>query len=105
MIFKQLHLIISALIVFAIAMVYGFHPSLLFDVKISSFDEHSIFKAIMGLYFAFATLWTIGILKPAFWKIATISNMIFMLGLAFGRIIAMIMDGLPTPIFLVGTVG
>jgi hypothetical protein len=105
MIQKELHLIISAGIVFTVALVYGFQPTLLFDVQISSTDEHNILKSIMGLYLGFSTLWIIGILKPALWKTATISNIIFMLGLAFGRIISLFIDGIPSSVFILGTFG
>jgi len=102
---KNLHLFISVLIVIPAALVYGFQPDLFLEVTIKSNDEASIFKAIMGLYLAFSSLWIIGILKPAFWKAGTISNMIFMLGLAFGRIISMFFDGMPSTIFVLGTIG
>jgi hypothetical protein len=102
---KKSHLIISCLIVIPVAFVYGFQPDLLFDVMLNSIDEANIFKAIMGLYLGFSALWILGILKPNLWKTATISNAIFMLGLAFGRIISMIYDGMPSMLFVIGTVG
>jgi hypothetical protein len=102
---RKLHLILSCLIVIPVAFVYGFKPNLLFDVNLNLIDETNIFKAIMGLYLGFSTLWIIGILKPVFWKIATISNMIFMLSLAFGRIVSIFLDGIPSTIFVLGTIG
>lgn len=102
---KNLHLVIAVLIVIPVAFIYGFYPNLLFEVTINSKDEATIFKAIMGLYLGFSTLWIIGIIKPTFWKIATLSNMIFMLGLAFGRLISILFDGLPSTIFVIGTIG
>jgi hypothetical protein len=105
MISKNLHLIISTLIVAPIAIVYGFQPNMLFEVTINSIDEANIFKALMGMYLAFSMLWIIGIFQINFWKIATVSNVVFMLGLAFGRIISMLLDGIPTTFFIVGTIG
>ena len=102
---KNLHLIISIIIVIPVAIFYGSKPDYLFEVSLNSKDELNIFKAIMGLYLGFATLWIYGILKPDFWKTATISNMIFMLSLAFGRICSIAVDGIPTTIFLLGTIG
>lgn len=102
---KNLHLIISIIIVIPVAIFYGSKPDYLFEVSLISTDELNIFKAIMGLYLGFATLWIYGILKPDFWKTATISNMIFMLGLAFGRICSITVDGIPTTIFVLGTIG
>lgn len=102
---KKLHLIISAAIVVPVGLVYGGKPDLLFEVSLQSTDEFSIFKAIMGLYLGFSFFWLLGIFQKQFWKAATISNMIFMLGLAFGRLVSMFLDGLPSTVFLLGTVG
>ena len=102
---KNLHLIISILIVIPAAFVYGFQPNLVLNVAINTIDEHNILKAIMGLYLAFASLWISGIINQKFWKTATISNMLFMLGLGFGRIISIISDGTPSTIFVLGIIG
>jgi hypothetical protein len=102
---KNLHLIISTFIVIPAAFIYGFQSDLLFNAPISTLDQATIFKAIMGLYLGFASLWILGILKDNYWKIATISNMIFMLGLGFGRIISLITDGIPSDIFVFGLFG
>ncbi len=102
---KNLHLIISTLIVASIAIVYGFQPNMVFNVSINSIDEANIFKAVMGLYLAFSLLWVLGIFQISLWKAATVSNIIFMLGLAFGRIISILLDGIPTTVFVVGTFG
>ena len=102
---KNLHLIISILIVVPVALAYGFQPDLLFDITIKSIDEANIFKAIMGLYLCFSVLWILGILKQNYWYAATIANIIFMLGLALGRVISLIIDGLPSLIFSMGTIG
>ena len=98
-------LLISIGIVVPVAFVYGFQPALLFDIHPKSIDEQNVFKAIMGLYFAFSFLWFLGILKPAFWKTAIISNMLFMFGLAFGRILSLFIDGIPSTLFVFGTIG
>ena len=102
---KNLHLIISAAIVVPVGLIYGVKPDFLFEVSLQSPDEFSIYKAIMGLYLGFSFFWILGIFQKQFWKAATISNMIFMLGLAFGRLVSMFLDGLPSTVFLLGTVG
>ncbi len=86
-------------------MVYGFFPNYFLDVTVNSLDEHSILKAIMGLYLAFASLWILGITNKKYWIVATISNVLFMLGLGFGRIVSVIFDGIPSTIFVLGTFG
>jgi len=102
---SNLHLTISILIVVTVAFVYGFKPDLWFDVKLKTIDEVNIYKAIMGIYIAFSSLWFVGIIREKFWQMATISNFLFMLGLAFGRMISLLFDGIPSTIFLLGTIG
>lgn len=79
-------------------------PQLL-DFSVETTDLANVFRAIMGLYLAFALLWILGTVKPNYWKAATISNILFMVGLAFGRIISLFLDGFPSMVFLMGTVG
>jgi hypothetical protein len=106
---KNSHLLISVVVVFPIALTYGLFPSemlpKLFDFEVQTTDLKNVFRAIMGLYLAFTLLWILGILNPQYWKSATISNLLFMAGLALGRIISMIIEGLPSEVFVFGTVG
>jgi Domain of unknown function (DUF4345) len=102
---RNIHLIISSIIVFPGAIVYGFQSDLLFDAPIITMNQATIFKAVMGLYLGFGSLWILGIYKENYWKIATVSNMVFMLGLGFGRIISLITDGIPSAIFVFGLFG
>jgi hypothetical protein len=56
----------------------------------------------MGLYLGMVILWVTGILKPVYWRTATITNVIFMIGLSTGRIISLIIDGMPSISFSIG---
>ena len=87
-IISKIHLIISVLIVVPVAFVYGFNPSSEFDIHLNTVDEHNFFKAIMGLYLGFSILWVLGIFKANYLKVALITNLIFMLGLGFGRLLS-----------------
>tara|TARA_R110001592_G_scaffold169759_1_gene406434 strand:+ start:465 stop:848 length:384 start_codon:yes stop_codon:yes gene_type:complete len=100
---QKIHLVISILIVVPVSFVYGFNPSSEFDIQLQTIDEHNFFKAIMGLYLGFSILWIMGIFKHPYLKIALITNMIFMLGLGFGRVLSFFMDGNPTFGYLFGT--
>lgn len=102
---KNLHLLISSLILIPIGIIYGFSPNLVFDVNLISIDEHTIFKAVMGLYIAFGLLFLLGVFDAKFWKSATIANAFLMFGLASGRIISLFLDGIPSTIFCVGIIG
>ena len=96
-------MIISVLIVVPVSFVYGFNPSSEFDIQLQTIDEHNFFKAIMGLYLGFSALWILGIFKHQYLKIALITNIIFMLGLGFGRVLSLFMDGNPTFGYQFGT--
>jgi len=104
-IFKKLHLGVSTIIVIVIGLIYGFNPNkvlpLFFEFQVENLELKNIFRAMMGLYFGFALYWIVGIIKPYYWKSATLSNVIFMGGLAFGRIMSTIFDGVSTQ-YIVG---
>lgn len=102
-IITKIHLIISVLIVIPVAFVYGFKPELSFDMYLETIDEHNFYKAIMGLYLGFSTLWILGMLKKEYLKIALITNMIFMIGLGLGRVLSILIDGTPTFGYIFGT--
>ena len=99
----KIHLIISVCIVVTVSFFYGFNPSFPFNIQLNTIDEHNFFKAIMGLYLGFSALWILGVFKQQFLKTALISNMIFMLGLGFGRLLSLAIDGMPTFGYLFGT--
>ena len=101
----KVHLVISVLIVIPVAFIYGFAPELLFDIYLNTIDEYNAFKAVMGLYIGFSVLWILGIFKNQFLRIALITNVIFMLGLGFGRFLSLLLDGMPTRTFIFGTFG
>ena len=99
----EIHLIISVLIVVPVAIVYGFNPDLQFDIHLNTIDEFSQFKAIMGLYLGFSTLWVLGIFNSKYLKAALLSNMVFMLGMGLGRLLSLLFDGTPTFAYQFGT--
>ena len=106
---QNLHLIISSVIVIPVACVYGLFPKTilpqLLDFSVETTDLTNVFRAIMGLYLAFAVLWILGTVKPNYWKAATISQILFMLGLALGRILSVFLNGIPSPVFYYGILG
>ena len=102
---SKIHLIISIPIVVCAAIIYGFFPDLLLDIKPVAVDEHNLLKAIMLLYLGFSILWIYGLVSKTYFKVALISHMIFMLALATGRLLSMVLDGNPSDAYIYGTVG
>lgn len=104
--FRNLHLIVSVLLILGIATTYGFSPEkiipALADCYAHSNDLKDAFKAIMGLYFGLSIFWILGIVNPRYWQAATLVNILFMFGLGMGRIISLVVDGLPSGSMFVG---
>ena len=101
-IFKNLHLLVSISIVVPTAIIYG-SPLILpeqLDIQVNTIDLSNMLKAIMGLYLGISIIWILGIWKSKYWKRATELNALFMLTLAFGRALSMVIDGLPTGGFI-----
>lgn len=88
-----------------IALSYGARPGssmpFLFDLAVDDVNAAHIFRAIMGLYLAQALFWIAGALKPGLTTPALWSVIVFMWGLALGRFLSLIVDGIPKPILVV----
>lgn len=103
---KNLHLLISISIVIPTAIVYG-SPSILpnqLDIEVNTIDLANMLKAIMLLYFGISFVWIYGILKTEYWKLATALNILFMLTLATGRAVSILIDGLPSNGYIFGII-
>ncbi len=102
---KNLHLAVSVFGLLPVAVSYGiahdYFIPLLYDFSIDTLDLSHIFRGVMGLYLAFAALWALGMMVPSMWYTATISNVVFMFGLALGRLVSFIFDGMPDSNFLI----
>lgn len=104
-ILTKIHLLISVVIVVPTAIIYGFQLDSLLNFQLDTLDELNQFKAMMGLYLGFSALWILGIFQSEYLKMAVITNMIFMLGLAFGRVLSIWLDGIPSLSYVFGALG
>lgn len=97
---RQIFLLVTAMGLIPIALSYGLAPnsslSQLFDVSVSNINGAHIFRAIMGLYLALIVFWIVGAFKTELRQAALRSLVVFMLGLAAGRILSLLLDGLPS---------
>ena len=104
--FKNSHLIISIMIVVPTAIIYG-SPSVLreqLDIQVNTIDLSNLLKAIMCLYLGVSLIWILGVWKTEYWKTATQLNILFMLTLASGRLLSIVIDGLPTTGYVFGVI-
>ena len=98
-------LIVAALGLTPIALTYGASPSasvpVLYGFEVSDVSTMHIFRAVMGLYLAMVVFWLMGARNELLRLPALYSVVVFMLGLAVGRMLSIAIDGLPAPLLSV----
>ena len=98
---KNLNLLVSGIIVIVAGCVYGGHPSylmpLLLDYQVEALELKNMLRAVMGIYMGIGLFWLLGAYKIKLWYAATVSNVLFMGGISFGRLVSTIVDGVSIP--------
>ncbi len=93
-------LLLAAAGLLPIALSYGASPSttmpLLLGFPVESIELTHVLRAVMGLYLATLAFWIYGAFNskasgPALWSL-----FVFMAGLASGRLLSIIVDGIPS---------
>ena len=94
---KNLHLFLSGIIVIIAGVVYGGYPTylmpLILDFQVEALELKNMLRAIMGIYMGIGMFWLMGAYNAKLWYAATLSNVLFMGGISFGRIVSTIFDG------------
>ncbi|MCA9076585.1 MAG: DUF4345 domain-containing protein [Planctomycetaceae bacterium] len=82
-----------------IALGYGAKPSVsldaLFGITVNTINLTHIMRAVMGLYFGMVVIWLWGALRQSMTGPALAACAVFMLGLAAGRLLSFVLDGMP----------
>ena len=82
-----------------IALGYGAVPAVsldaLFGITVETVNLAHIMRAVMGLYLGMAVLWVWGAFSKDMERPALVACAVFMLGLAAGRILSLLVDGMP----------
>jgi hypothetical protein len=98
----KLYLLTAAAILVPVALSYGIDPAVVLPkfmtISVEGTDETHIFRALMCLYLGMAIFCTIAAFKPAWRHVAVIWAVFFMVSLATGRIISLVIDGAPSRI-------
>jgi hypothetical protein len=96
---SQKFLVLTAVGLLPIALSYGAVPKnsldWLFGIGIDGTNDTHIFRAIMGLYIALSAFWLLGAYSEKLTLPALYSLTVFMFGLAGGRILSLLVDGMP----------
>ena len=92
-------LIFCAVGLVPIALGYGAKPSVsldaLFGIAVDTTNLTHIMRAVMGLYLGMVGFWLYGAFNRFMAGPALVACAVFMLGLAAGRMLSFILDGLP----------
>ena len=82
-----------------VALSYGVVPAVsldvLFGITVDSTNLANIMRAIMGLYFGMIVIWLWGAFSMPMAGPALVCCAVFMLGLAAGRTLSFVLDGMP----------
>lgn len=102
---ESLFLVVAALGLTPVALAYGLVPEvtapMLYGIDIDSVSLTHIFRAVMGLYLAMVVFWILGATRDVLRFPALCSVAVFMGGLAVGRLLSLILDGMPEPLLVV----
>jgi hypothetical protein len=93
----QAYLLFIAIGLVPIALSYGIDPAgvlpKVLDITVEGVDQTQIFRALMCLYLACSAFWAIAAFTPAWRRAAVVWGVFFMLSLAAGRAISLLVDG------------
>ena len=92
-------LIFCAVGLVPIALGYGAMPSVtldaLFGITVDTTNLTHIMRAVMGLYLGMVALWLWGAFSRPMARPALAACAVFMIGLAAGRLLSFVFDGMP----------
>jgi hypothetical protein len=93
----QAYLLFIAIGLVPIALSYGIDPAgvlpKFLNIKVEGADQTQILRALMCLYLACSAFWAIAAFTPAWRRAAVVWGVFFMLALALGRAISLVVDG------------
>ena len=102
---KKVLLVLSFVTVCVIALLYGISPQWFFDTFLvtsqkPSIDQSHILRAVMMLYVALGMFWLYCAFSDRYRDVGIIVIAVFCGGLVAGRILSVIVDGIPSPILI-----
>jgi len=96
---RKLYLWISAIGLIPVALSYGVSPEQslgwLFGITVESVNHAHVVRGITGFYLAMVLFWVYGAVYEKCERAAIQSEIVFMAGLAVGRIASILVDGWP----------
>ena len=118
MLTKKFFLLVAAVFLFPVGVSYGLDPAAtlpkFMNITVEGTDQTAMLRALMGLFIGMSTFCAIAALSRPEWQhVAVIWAVFFAYSQAIGRILSLIVDGMPSPMLLfylavelaVGTIG
>ena len=100
----KLFLLVAAGVLIPVALSYGVDPAVILpkfmNITVEGTDQTHIFRALMCLYLGMSTFCIIAAFTPEWRHVAVIWAVFFAYSLAIGRILSLIVDGMPSRILL-----
>lgn len=108
MLLKKGLLILSFATICIIALMYGVSPhwffeTMLVDASAPSTDQTHILRAVMTLYTGFGLFWLYCAFSDRYRDAGIIVIAVLCGGLVVGRVLSILIDGVPSPVLLVYT--
>ena len=102
---KKVLLVLSFVTICIIALLYGISPQWFFDTFLVTsqepgIDQSHILRSVMMLYIALGLFWLYCAFSDKYRDAGIIVLAIFCGGLATGRVLSVIVDGIPSPILI-----
>lgn len=98
----RLYLLVVAAILVPPALSYGIAPATVLpktmDIAVSGTDQIEMLRAVMGLYLGMTVFCAIAAFKPKWRYVATVWAVFFMYSIAAGRLLSLVVDGVPSRI-------
>lgn len=103
---KKKLLILSFFTICTIALLYGISPPWFFDTfltnsEVPSIDQSHILRAVMMLYITLGGFWLFSAFSDKYRDAGILVLCLFCCGLASGRLLSILVDGMPSPILIV----
>jgi Domain of unknown function (DUF4345) len=100
----RLFLLFVAAILVPPALSYGINPAAVLPktmtIAVEGTDQTEMLRAVMGLYLGMTIFCAIAAFTPAWRHVAVIWAVFFLYSIASGRILSLIVDGVPSRILL-----
>ena len=97
---ERLYLLAAGVGLGTIGLTYGIAPASilpsLMDVSVEGTDQLHVYRGVMGIYLGMSLYWMGAAFRPAWARPAILSVVFLMGGLAIGRALSVVLDGVPS---------